>query len=895
MGKKRYTSKTPVGSKTATPPKVVTASPALCDKSIENENSRAAVKLQLDSADESFLLNSIENGTAILILGAGASANSRTARGEPVKVARQLAQTFAQHAGLPYQGESLTDVFGAIRGQILSDAQITRVLNEEYKGITPSAELKSLFKFVWKRVYTWNIDDTIENCTGDHRQTRRYYNALIDKAAEFEDLNILHVIHLHGDIVKPEHGFIITEAEYANAVKRSDFYWYQRLAQDYIAHCPIFIGSTIEEPILAAELERAKRDGSGVSGKAFLITPDALSPIKTSSLKAKGIVHVKATLEDFATWLIDRFPSGTSPTNIIFKTNQYPDSALDIITKRDLETASSIYPILSDQLTTEVRRKTSIELAHLARQFLRGFPPTWAIVASDIPVALENNRALFASLSYAVENHSKLFVVAGQAGSGKTTATMMCLIKYVNENPNVKLFEIRRDVRSMAAAFTLLKRLHDGPCLAYVGDLLVYGDAFKQDLEVLTGNQVTVISTARLGEWNDRLVRHLGSITKPTIFQRFTSNDYNPLIDRLLKYLPSPKFRKLARSEQQNVLKKSKSQLLIALKEATESENFTEIITHEFEGLHSDTKMLFLIVGVGTIARIGIRQEMAKEAYSTLLLSKSYNEALAALEGIVAPSEGGRLYARHELYVRHIIENVIHFSEFRSALCAILRTYLKFEIPIVKSVTRLDAQLFRFLLNYRFILDNAERHNQTQAGIEFYSEFEVDFQLDGHFWLQYGLYLANLGTLSPAIKMLRRSIEAYPQNPFAAHALADVQLRAAKERAAYDLVTRELISDAVKALTLQDSQFGLELDEYPIVTLANGHVAALDRHNQPKLAQDFARQYFDRLQQIEKRSSSPSIKKTKERMLRYATFGEFQEKPTRPARKVQPGGKPRSA
>jgi hypothetical protein len=51
-----------------------------------------------------------------------------------------------------------------------------------------------------------------------------------------------------------------------------------------------------------------------------------------------------------------------------------------------------------------------------------------------------------------------------------------------------------------------------------------------------------------------------------------------------------------------------------------------------------------------------------------------------------------------------------------------------------------------------------------------YADFEVDFQLDGHYWLQYGLFLSKIGELDNAHEMMRRSIQAYSNNPFAIHA-----------------------------------------------------------------------------------------------------------------------------
>jgi hypothetical protein len=127
--------------------------------------------------------------------------------------------------------------------------------------------------------------------------------------------------------------------------------------------------------------------------------------------------------------------------------------------------------------------------------------------------------------------------------------------------------------------------------------------------------------------------------------------------------------------------------------------------------------------------------------------------------------------------------------------------------------------------------------------------------------------------------MLRRSIQAYPQNPFAVHALADIQLRTAKERPSYDLATRELIAKATAALRTLDANIDLEMDYFPIATLAMGHVPALLKHKRTEDARVVAREYFDRLQQIEKRSNSEEIRKARERIFRFVTLNEFWERP----------------
>lgn len=111
------------------------------------------------------------------------------------------------------------------------------------------------------------------------------------------------------------------------------------------------------------------------------------------------------------------------------------------------------------------------------------------------------------------------------------------------------------------------------------------------------------------------------------------------------------------------------------------------------------------------------------------------------------------------------------------------------------------------------------------------------------------------------------------------HALADIQLRTAKARPSYDLTTRELIAEATAALRTLDANIDLEMDYFPIVTLAMGHVPALLKHKRTADARVVAREYFDRLQQIEKRSNSEEIRKAREIIFRFLTVNELWERP----------------
>lgn len=789
---------------------------------------------------------------------------------------------------MPYGGETLPVVLTAVKGQILSDQQINRIYQIEYLKTNPSSELSDIFRYTWKRLYTWCIDDTLDNIHGARVQRFRPRNGMADPVVEEDDLAYLQVIKLHGDAGRPDLGLIMSEADYSKTMANGRHAWYGQAGNDYINYTPVFIGSRLAEPILSAELERSKREVGGEGfGRAFLITPDTLSPIQRGSFAARGIVHIEGTLADFAEWLRKTFPAGLTPKDVLGKANNFTDpSKISGLTAQDIGIAHALYPLDMVELVARSATTSAPDHDRDARNFLRGAPPSWMIAASDIPVWLKPTDGLYKSLCDAIDDRSRLFVAIGQSGSGKTTSLLQALVRLGRERQDTPIYELRGTVRSVQAALNLLTRLHDEHVIVYIGDLFLYGDTFSDDIRTIEAGRITIVSTARTGEWRDRLSRRVGSISTTHDFSRFTSEDYKPLIDRLLRYVPAPAFVKMKQGERMQRLKRSREQLLIALREATSSEGFNDTITNEFDKLPDrDTKFFLIINAISTLARVGLPVGTAREVYLKLGKSRSFEAAEDAAAGIVSRLPDGRFHARHELYVRHVIDNVVDLDDVLDSLIAILETFRKYAVPVVKSLNRLDAALFRFCLNNDFIFQQCKKRGKKFAGRRLYAHFEIDFQLDGHYWLQYGLYLASCGEHQEALDKLTKSIEAYPDNPFAVHALAELKLQVAQRRPMLDEVAIALIKSAVESLMHLDTYSGIENDHYPMVTLLNLHVGTLIHHGQRIEAQQHARVYYDRLRVLERRGAGDTVTQAKEKAFRFATTGEWDDNLPRDGKK----------
>lgn len=368
--------------------------------------------MQLEEINAKLLKKAVAAGNAVLFLGAGSSASSKNSRGERVKLGNALAEMLSVEAGFEYSQEKLPDVLEAVLGSRISDVRFHAILREEYTKVKPSEELSQLFKYSWKRVYTWNIDDAIENVRNSV-QLRRYVNGLVDKVSAYDGIEYLQIVHLHGEATKPEHGFIFTPKEYNARLNENRHDWYRQAATDYAADVPIFIGSRLEEPILAAELDRARPSPDAGLGVAFLITPDDFTPLQLASFTARNIVVIKAYLNDFVQWIVSVLGKDIAPLDVIAANNSFASTLSKRIapTVAEVDTAKAIVLHTWADTKNKADELQGLARKQTARAFLEGQPPTWKLAATNIPVWLTHTSELYEALLNAVSSKDRMFGV----------------------------------------------------------------------------------------------------------------------------------------------------------------------------------------------------------------------------------------------------------------------------------------------------------------------------------------------------------------------------------------------------------------------------------------------------------------------------------------------------
>jgi len=764
------------------------------------------------------LLRAIQAGELIIFLGAGASKTSRDSAGNDLLDGSKLAIRLAEEAGLEYSGESLDIVYSAARQKL--ESRLDGILERLYRYATPSEEYVALARHAWRRIYTLNIDDALDHALVRHSKQRiaTYTggDALRDRDSMFQRLDY---IKLNGSIDRMRDGIIFSPSEYARATV-SPMPWYEEVAADSLRVPILFIGTTLDEPLLKYHIERYKQSHKKRPGMGFVLTPK-MSEIQRLDLQSYGLVHVPGYLFDFVTWLSSSFKE--------------PQTSLDL--------AKASIPQLAELLKSTDRLKhvalfervTHVNAATLrvgaARPpgtsilpFYKGFKPTWSDVIHGVPAELESLGRLIAH----VNGHgapNKIVPVVGPAGSGKTTLLMQAAVK-MSLLPDTTVYFIGEPVKTFSAT---VEALEQGVTSALVVIVVDKFDHMSHDVAALLDSKrlqrTLIVGAERQSIWNKRSKSVLRDYaTAPFEVVEFSRHDAEGILAKLSQYGSWTRLGQMAPKRRiSELVDRARKQLLIAMLEATSGRGFEEIIEDEYSSLTEDAERLFLIVvGLATIHRLQMPVQLANRTLVQMGIDGSVSELSPSLSGIIS-AEADRLSARHPVYIRHLFGKVIDAPLIERAVRGVLLAFALNKAPVVQNLPKLDAAIYKATINHRFLYEVLNGQEKPIVGM--YESLAKRFELDGLFWLQYGLALRSFGRHDDALEKLRTAVSAYSMD-HTRHALAQqliiISEGAKTKQAAYGLL------DEAKAILMQlDKTVRASEDEYPIVTLAEGHTRLL--------------------------------------------------------------------
>jgi len=216
----------------------------------------------LNEAQIEFIKSSLWSRQYYLFTGSGVSLDSKGPQGD-MKSASALRAALCKHLAIP-ETRSLQQAYS-----LLNPDEIESFLTDPYKCLIPGPTISKLASYPWKRVFTLNVDDCLEQAIGklvaDPASIEKQVEIknFLDDFSDFSPLRFQSIVHLHGFVQQAANGYVFSQAEYAKNIARPNS-WMLTLVQLVRGEPFIVAGTSLDEIDVTYYLEQ--RNPSSVRG-----------------------------------------------------------------------------------------------------------------------------------------------------------------------------------------------------------------------------------------------------------------------------------------------------------------------------------------------------------------------------------------------------------------------------------------------------------------------------------------------------------------------------------------------------------------------------------------------------------------------------------------------------
>ena len=298
----------------------------------------------------------------------------------------------------------------------MTPEEIEKHLTNPYSNCKSGQTVKKITEFIWKTIYSFNIDDALENAYETHPRRRQRGDSVNFDEAYRTSSNRSHVpiIHLHGFTRKSESGYVFSVSEYSR-VTRGLNPWMHVLSELLASEPFIIAGTSLNESDL--EYYLSARTTSSIRtnrGPSILVEPFP-DPIAENLCARHGFILVRAKFADFLNWLVSQI--GHPPT-----VNQLTVPSIEGLFTKSFRPDSQVEFFSSFELVKHASSNPDGEIS----PFFYGKHPRWSDLESNLDLPTDSERRLSAQIRNHLEDHKsrlKFFLLFSGSGSGKTTTT----------------------------------------------------------------------------------------------------------------------------------------------------------------------------------------------------------------------------------------------------------------------------------------------------------------------------------------------------------------------------------------------------------------------------------------------------------------------------------------
>jgi hypothetical protein len=730
------------------------------------------------SGDELTLFRtSLERGGYSVLLGAGASCTSLGRDGAHLPLGRGLVAELADRFGLP-DSYGLPSLAGAIKEPDLHD-----YLSLRFSGCKASEASRLIPSFIWRRIFTYNIDDVLDDAYRDNDSGQQTVVHLThrDPYCDRSEPGQVQAVYLHGYVNRPADGYVFSTREYAEHVDEHSVWQY--IFADELASQPfLIVGCALAEFDLEVFLKRRSTAMriSARSAPSLFITKDR-DRVVENLCERHGLTIVCATADDFLRDLDRLTPSRPNVLDVL-----RPAASRIVTTTRSLERVFfSQWEHAGDALIRTFDGPPPPPL-------LTGAEPTWEHLRRGQILPRADTSTIAAEIvrwAKAPNQRSLLRLCYAPAGAGKS-CVLYALGRLLSEQ-GVATYKWCGESRIPAEDLTSLFRETEDPIVLMVDQIGDHIDQVSLLLDALNAEARASVLVVGC----DREVRR-GFIDNIAGSLFSTSSTLSRLsADEALLFAESLRrdglLGELAGKGDRDIANRfTGKDLVTGLLQAGRNDNLDQRIESEVQQLGERARAVYATTCLahrhGHPLRLSVLASATKSSLGVLaeLLNTD-------LRGLVFLDANERALTRHRVVAEQTYR---HFGDanygYRLNLARAIRPYVsRASIKQQISEARLAGRVFD--------CDELVEHLGRDKALSFYEETGGDWQWNSRYWEQRALCLL---PVEPALA-LRYAEQAagIEHHPMPLTTLPKIRLGVAKARLYARYEDRQLVLEGLRA------------------------------------------------------------------------------------------------
>jgi hypothetical protein len=633
------------------------------------------------------LVTAIEQQNVVLVLGAGASFDSKNGKGENPPSGAGLKRLLASKY---LDDDHENDPLNLVSAYAINETDLITVqtyIKEIFADFPPTESHYALARYRWAGLATTNYDCLVEDAYKNAQQPLQKVIPRIengDRVLELQsDPNNILYLKLHGCLTRinnPDCPLILTRDQYIDYLKGRDRVFGNLRDWSY-ERTLVFIGHGGGDPDLIQTIYDLKIPEIA-RPRHYMIKPNNNAAEKRFWERTKKVQLLDGTFAEF----IEALQKAINPEFIKISSG-HKDGDHPIVAR--FTSHSKISDACSQYLTAHIYYPKSLrsEQAVSAGDFYKGFNGDWAPIELDYDVPRKVTDELLEQIflleDYRAKKRLQVVLLKGHAGSGKTIILRRaawtashdydCCCLYIKDDSPIETTAIQEIVEKCGErVYVFIDNAADraSEIRALIRDIGPHGEL------------VTIVLAARYNEWNNAAKEIDGLVTDIFEVRALSEIEIGKLLSLLEKHGALGRLAEKSTTERFDAfVSLAGRQLLVALHEATLGKHFEEILVDEYHSLLPlEARHIYLTICILNRLDIPVRAGVVSRIHN-IDIPYFAEHLFRPLEHVVYMSEDHRTrdmvyQARHPVIAEIVFERILtdtreRFEEYYRTLNAL--------------------------------------------------------------------------------------------------------------------------------------------------------------------------------------------------------------------------------